>query len=91
MKVWITKYALTAGVFGTEAVQPVSGRMVVVKARPGCGSNGVEYFHGRDWHTSHSDAIDQAEDMRDAKIKSLRKQIAKLEALEFRAEERASQ
>ena len=77
--VWITKYALTKGVFSAEVVKQEMG-MVTVKH----GLNGVGHFHGNAWHFSCTKALDHAEDMRVSKIESLKQQIAKLEKLEFK-------
>ena len=79
MKVWIVKYALTEGVYqeDVETCFDISPHMVA--ARRGGG----QCFHRGEWFESRSDAIDAAEDMRDRKIKSLQKQIKRLEALTF--------
>ena len=79
MKVWITKYALTKGIFTANADVVAPGMIKV--------SQGV-YYHGRgrDWHESFSDAQRRAYDMRDEKIKSLKKMIAKLEKMGFQEE-----
>ena len=81
MKVWITKYALTEGIFAVEGVHETeySSRMFVEKIN---GHSGRHFFR-QDWHTNHSDAIDRACEMRDDKIKSLEKQLKKLCEMEF--------
>lgn len=78
MKIWVTKYALTKGVleFDAEICSPPT--MVKV-----LGGRYSTYFHRGDWFTSRSDAIDRADDMRDARIKSLEKQLVRLRKLEF--------
>lgn len=78
--VFITKYALTGGILELPLVKRGNG-MVTVK-RPGI-SNGDWDFFGNDWHPTREEAVKRAEDMRQAKIKSLQKQIAKLEKLSF--------
>lgn len=83
MKVWITKYALTKGIFAEEvdACFHISPKMVADRGR-----NTTCYttcYHKPDWHENLSDAIAQAETMRARKIKSLEKQIAKLKAMRF--------
>lgn len=80
MKAWITKYALTQGILGIDAKE--------------CGSNGMiedtdrshgpfNYYHGegRDWHRTEEAALARAEQMRQDKLVSLRKQITKLERM----------
>lgn len=81
MKIWVTKYALTKGILEYEAeLSPNSPTMVKVP-----GERLSIYFHGDDWYRSKSDAIDRANDMRDARIKSLEKTLARLRRLEFTA------
>jgi len=75
MKVYITKHALTQGVFEIEAYRSdVHPEMAV--------ADNV-FFHSRDWHITKESALLQAETMRRRKVESLRKQLAKLEALKF--------
>ena len=81
IKVWITRYALTEGIFSCLATleHNASGRQFVSLKRS--SSHYSECFFGNDWHLSYEDAIMQAEKMRIAKIVSLQKQIKKLDAL----------
>jgi hypothetical protein len=83
MKVWITKYALTKGVFEAEVVGEYGERMIRVK--DASGLNGISYYHGQDveWCATLERARNRAAEMRDLKLQSLRKQIAKLEKMEF--------
>lgn len=79
MKFYITKYALTQGIIvRCGDVQPT--RTDVIHT-----INGVynEYFHKPFWHVRKEDAIEHAEKMRDSKLKSLAKQIERLENLKF--------
>jgi hypothetical protein len=48
---------------------------------------GALCLHKPDWHTTPEAAIARAEEMRTKKIASLKKQIAKLEAMTFSAED----
>lgn len=78
MKVWITKYALTKGIFECE-VEPcfnINPNMVA-------GRGLHEYFHGNDWHRTREAAVIRANEMRAVKIKSLQKSLAKLQAKVF--------
>jgi hypothetical protein len=77
MKVYITKYALTKGIFELDAVQTDNPRMIASRGQ------WTNYYHKPDWHSSKSDAINRAEDMREAKIKSLEKQLKKIKDIEF--------
>lgn len=77
MKIYVTKYALTAGIKECEGT--VDGNTATVKNE----SWGYTYFHKGEWHMASDSAAKKAEEMRLAKIASLRKQIAKLEATKF--------
>ncbi len=77
IKVWISKYAFSKGIYEIETMEPRSSLEIV--------RDGWAYFHGdgREWHRTRAGAIAKAEEMRLAKIASLKKQIAKLEKLKF--------
>lgn len=79
MKVWITKYALTAGIEEMEA-EACGEHMIVEKV-----ANWARYFHreGRDWHRTRESALARCEVMRKAKLVALEKQRKKIEALRF--------
>lgn len=75
---WITKYALTTGVYritaeGTDCETMISD----------VGQRYQSHFHGNDWHLTESAALARAEEMRTKKIASLQKQIVKLRAMRF--------
>lgn len=80
MKVWVTKYAMSVeGVIHCEEARTSHvDTMVVV---------GSHCLHGDDWHATPELAIARAEEMRTKKIASLKKQISKLEAMTFSAED----
>ena len=84
MKAWITKYALTEGIFEVDArvCGDISQDMIAYRR---AGDTVESYCHGRgrDWHTSYEGAACRARAMRDAKIRSIEKQIARLRSLEF--------
>ena len=81
MKVWITKYAPPGGIIESDAEvcidTDVTSNMI------SCDRG---YFHGegREWHRTKESAIDKAEEMRKKKIETLKKQIEKLEKMEFK-------
>lgn len=82
-RAWITKYALTSGITETEVEDcfDVNPTMVEdLKGRPNT------YYHRNDWHRTRAAAMVRAREMRDAKIASLHKQIAKLKAMTFAGE-----
>lgn len=76
MKVWITKYALTKGLYELEVEQSVN--------YPSHVFQGLQNFHDKEWYETKLEAIDKANDMKDTKLKSLRKSIKKLESMEFK-------
>jgi hypothetical protein len=78
MKIWNSKYALTKGLIEQEG-EEVGDSIVKV------GS--LQYLHGegKEWHRIRESAAAQAEVMRKAKIASVRKQLARLEAMRFDA------
>lgn len=82
MKIWITKFALTAGIFSVEAT-PKDG-MVAYRRSP---DHYIEYAHGlaREWHLTPESAMDRAEEMRVKRLKSLDAQIKKVSKIKFEA------
>lgn len=80
--VWVTKYALSQGIFEADAqhCQSVSERMICI---PATGDTLAQHYHKPDWHTSREEAVAHARAMRDKKIVSLEKQLKKLRGMEF--------
>ena len=78
MKIWNSKYALTEGLIEQDG-EEVGDSMVKVGR--------LQYLHGegKEWHRTRESAAARAELMRKAKIASVRKQLARLEALRFDA------
>ena len=79
MKVWISKYALTQGIIETEAKKTSSDSISITKE---CKTP-TNWFYKGDWHETKEAAIAKAEEMRQKKIASLKKQIEKLEGMKF--------
>jgi hypothetical protein len=78
MKVWISQYATTKGLFEVEA-EPC-GNSTVRDVDRVC----VYYVgEGRQWHNTRNEALTRAEQMRVKEIDALRRKLAKLEALDF--------
>lgn len=78
VKVYITKHALTSGIVEREAELCNENMIVTVEKWPA-------YYHGKgkEWHLSHESAVKRAEEMRQKKIESLKKQMKKIENLKF--------
>ena len=79
MKVWITKYALTDGIIEAEG-EPYGLEWVLASWDNGCRCND---FEQGEWFDTKERAIQKAEEMRQKKIASLKKQIKKLEEMRF--------
>ena len=80
MKVFITKYALTAGIEVREVEQdPVFAHMVTTP-----GNFRQSFFvEGKDWHRTWESALARAEVMRRAKIVSLEKSLTRMREKPF--------
>ena len=78
-KVWISKYALTLGIF-EETVSQSKDQPTLVSVV------GVTYptnYHDGSWHMTRELAVRRAEKIRTNKLISLKKQIAHIEAIKF--------
>lgn len=78
MKIWNSKYALTDGLIEQDG-EDVGDSMVKIGPLQYLRGDGME------WHRTREGASARAEVMRKAKIASVRKQLARLEALRFDA------
>lgn len=80
---YITRYTLSNGnilKIDARLCGDVSNTMIAYRTE---GSMFDQYAHNDDWHRTLPDAIAKANEMRVKKIASLKKQIAKLEAMKF--------
>lgn len=82
--VYVTRYALTQKVQSMEA-SGISGAVASILLPQGY----TNYVHKPHWHLVRSEALARAEGMRTSKIASLKKQLARLEALTFEEKEGA--
>ena len=78
-KVWITKFALTQGILVRTAEIKQNDTLISVKDESGHSS----YFFEPYWHLTEEAAKEHARELKEKKIKGLKKQIEKLEKLEF--------
>ena len=83
MIAYITKYALTKGILEVGGDVSLNFPDMFNVEREGRPLYQSFHGHGRDWHLNRVSAVVRARDMRDAKIKSLRAQIERLEKMEF--------
>ena len=74
---WVTKYALTHNILRVngEVCHEINSNILLY------GKSGLA--KGKDWHRTAEAALYRADEMRAAKIESLRKSIARLEKLNF--------
>lgn len=80
MKVWITKYALTEGIYETKAEDCFDISPTMISAKE---DGWIKCFHGNEWHRTREGAVSHANEMKTKRIASLKRQLAKVEALEF--------
>lgn len=84
MKVWITKYALTYGIFERETHSDHRVTSYVhVTERVEAGFACENHFGPNEWSASEEDAKARAREMQQAKIKKLEKQMDKIRKLDF--------
>lgn len=83
MKVWITKYALTDGIIESIAFKLTYRTYIVIPKYRGTKLGVIRLMNILDYHVSKKSAIKEAEEMRQKKIASLKKQIKKLEGMRF--------
>jgi hypothetical protein len=85
---WITKYALTQGIIKAEVEEcgDASGEFGGMILYKRSGESWPQYFHGegKEWHRTYESALKKADEMRQARIKSLQEQITKLQGVEFK-------
>lgn len=76
---FVTKYALTQGILEIKAIE-LDNEMIKQ-----INEGRTSYYHdeGREWHRTKDEAIKKANEMREKKLASLKKQIVKLESLSF--------
>ena len=79
---YITKYALTTGIFKIEASEGKSASQGLIEE---VGKQWGPFYRGegKDWHRTKEGAVARAHHMRNAKVKALGKQIDKIFGLEF--------
>jgi len=79
---WITKYALTTGIFKRK-IQKQDGTRI--KLLPLLGELDTYYIYKPDWHETRDEAIARAKVMQSKKIAALQRQVTKIAALHFAA------
>ncbi|MFK5893165.1 MAG: hypothetical protein QM504_08100 [Pseudomonadota bacterium] len=84
-KVFITKYALTRGIIEYQGVLSVYDIInePVVDVTSDDFNYGWQTFRGKEFHLTKEGAIEEAVKIRDRKIASVKKQLSKLEKMNF--------
>lgn len=82
MMVYITKYALTQGVYAIDG--DVDAHRPKIFTRTKLSGGPPEYYHKPYWHEHKADAMRHANYLRNKMIESLRRKLTKLEGLNFR-------
>jgi hypothetical protein len=80
MKVYVTKYALTQGIFPIEANLIDDGKY----AKQSTGSSLGLFLRRGEYALTDDEAIRQAEELRCKKLASIEKQVSKINQLDFR-------
>jgi len=88
MKVWITKYVLTEGIIegnGEVSTSTPNSDLFVCEKTGHWANYAFPYFHGegKEWHRTEDAAKVRANAMVAAKIKNLKKSLAKFEKMVF--------
>lgn len=83
MKVWITKYALTKGIIEAETDKISNDGFCHAYWIDKNGYKCNSFFHPKYFEKDKESAVSKAEEMRQKKIASLKKQIEKLEKMKF--------
>jgi len=83
--VWITKYALTRGIFVKKAIinETDNNTVDIIDKDIISWEQSQYYGEGKEWHRTMEGAIKRAKEMRDKKINSLKKQLEKLKNMKF--------
>jgi hypothetical protein len=81
MKVFVTKYALTKGITEREVTDRGDGHVEERCER--CEGGWPIYYHKDDWCLTREAAVAKAEEMRVKRVEALKREIAKLEKMEF--------
>lgn len=81
-KIFVTKYALTVGVYSIDADCEKNGDMAIIRGDKSGGYFDM-YLHKGDFHLDEVSALQKAEEMRIKKLKALDKQMKKVSAIKF--------
>ena len=80
---WVTSHALITGILVGSAEVSSDNPHMITFFRHGTNTRLLAFGEGREWHRTPEAALLSAEEMRRKKIESLKKSIARIEAIEF--------
>lgn len=83
-KIYVTKYALTSGIFSVDGDINEDGTMASYKKS---STWFTEYVHGNDFHLTKESALSRAEEMRITKLQSLDAKAKQISAMKFSIKE----
>jgi hypothetical protein len=83
MRFWISKYALTQGLFAIDTDEPSAEFPNLLSVKQENTYADCYHGEGREWHRTYGEAAKKANQMVQAKIKSLKKQLKKYENMVF--------
>jgi hypothetical protein len=83
-KIYVTKYALTSGIFSVDGEISEDGTMASYMKS---STWFKEYAHGNDFHLTKESALSRAEEMRITKLQSLDAKAKQISAMKFSIKE----
>lgn len=83
MKLFVTTYALTAGIMEVEAEIASTSSSMIVWRNAGVRYDSHSHGEGKQWHRTREAAVVKANAMKVAKIASMKQSLKKLESLTF--------
>lgn len=83
IKIWNSRYALTAGLIEQEGEVRGDGLIRIPATTTATTMSYYLHGEGKQWHRTREEAVKRAETLRANKIAALNRQIKKLKALKF--------
>jgi len=80
VKVWVVKHLFSRGIIEVTGEMTESGAISIEDKKSAWS---YSHYHKGEWYSTQEEAIKKAEEMKARKLASLRKQIAKIEAMSF--------
>ena len=89
---WVTKYALTRGIFKVRGMVPAK-RLKLFEYKPSKAiyAHSRSRAYGSEWHRTEEAALARANDLRELKIAALKRQLDRLENMTFTIQDRTNE